>query len=301
MFHANVKLLGVLAIIFLTSSYVSLAAANPLSFATPTPTPTDTPTPTPKPEPKIYPTLEMYCRTTASASNLKVEVTGKLAYNKSAIPNAPVYIGYSADLGSGWENFTLVQTDADGTYEGVWTPNATGNYLLCAQWMGNDTLHWINATVNLALTHISAGNAFSVTSNSTISNLNFNSENRELSFITNGTSGTTGYAYVCLPKDLDVDIQTLQVNMDGQSVTFTSESTDDVWVISCVYTQSAHVFSIQLPVAMQVLSPAITPWVLIVIGIAVLIVVIVIVAVVRRRRKTAAMVAEILKQNRPVY
>ena len=219
----------------------------PFPFTTPTPTPTatpePTPTPTPKPEPSAKPTLEINCVSTAAASNLKVEVTGTLAYNKTGIPGAAIYVGYSPDSGNRWENFSLVQTGANGGFEAVWTPNATGNYLVSARWAGNDSLHWMNATVNLAAIADSAGNEFSVESNSTISNFNYNSETQELNFNTNGTLGSTGYAQVCIPKTLVSDILTLDVNIDGRTIAFTGKSQDDVWVISCVYTQSEHAFT----------------------------------------------------------
>ena len=139
---------------------------------------------------------------------------------------------------------------------------------------------------------------FSVVSNSTLSNFAYNSETQELSFNTNGTSAT-GYAYACIPKTLVSDTQTLKVNIDGNPIAFTSESQEDVWVISCVYTQSEHAFTVQIPLV-EALSPATTPWIAIVIVIAVLIALVAIAVVIRRRRRTAATVAAILKETRPV-
>jgi hypothetical protein len=317
----NIKLLGLVAIVILVSSYVSLAESSvlpathndgrdytpladdfPFPTSTPSSTPeqTVTPVPTPRPEPTAKPTLEIYCTSTAAASNLKVEVTGTLSYNKSAISDAPIYFSYSADFGNKWENFSLVQTRSDGGFGTVWVPNATGNYLICAQWEGNSTLRWMNATVNLALTPDSAGNIFSVVTNSTISSLAYNSAAQILSFNTNGTASTTAYVHACIPKTLLSDAQTLEVTMDGKPIAFTSKSQDDVWVISCVYTQSEHAFTMQIPL-MQTLSPATTPWIAIIIVIAVLIALATIAVVIRRRRRTAATVAAILKQNRPLH
>ena len=96
--------------------------------------------------------------------------------------------------------------------------------MLKAYWDGNNTLHWLNSTVNLALIPDSAGNVFSVVSNSTVSNFAYNSTTQELSFNTNGTSSTTGYANICIPKALVDDIQTLQVSKDGQPIAFGIES-----------------------------------------------------------------------------
>jgi hypothetical protein len=277
---------------------------NPFPFPTITPTPTATPVPTvtpvptPRPEPSARPTLELYCRSTATVSTLQVDVTGTLTYNKTGIPNAAMYIGYSADGGDKWENFELVKTDAAGDFGATWIPNATGNYLMCAQWEGNLTLHWINATISLALTPDSAGNVFSVISNSTLADLTYDSETQELSFITNGTS-STGYVYACIPKALLSNIQALQVNIDGKSIAFGSESQNDVWIVSCVYAQSEHIFTIQIPF-MQALDSDTIPWnvIAIVLVIVVLIVILAIAVIIRRRHRTAALVASILKQNR---
>jgi hypothetical protein len=211
-----------------------------------------------------------------------------------------MYIGYSADGGANWQNFELVKTNTAGGFGATWIPNATGNYILCAQWDGNTTLHWINATINLALTPDSGGNVFSVVSNSTVSNFTYNSETQELSFITNGTTNTMGYAYMCIPKNLVSAIQTLQVNLDGKPIAFGSESQDDVWVISCIYEQSEHTFTIQLPF-MEALTSEEMPWnvIIIIVVVASLIVTIGVANIVRRKRRTAAIVESILKQNNP--
>ena len=321
----NPKLLASLAMVLILASCISIAGSSalpvahnggltytpmatglPFPFSTPTPTPsptpepTVTPVPTPKPEPTAKPTMEIYCKSTAAQSNLKVEVTGTLTYNKTGIPAATIYIGYSADSGNNWQNFTLVQTQTNGGFAAIWTPNATGNYLVTANWEGNTTLHWVNATANLALTPDSAGNLFSVVSNSTVTDFAYNSTTQQVSFNTNGTKGTTGYVYACIPKTLVSDSQTLEVTVDGKSVAFTSESHDDVWVISCTYSQSEHTFMIQIP-SMPVVSPAATPWITVVAVIVVLVVLVGLVVVIRRRRRTAATVAAILKQNRPMH
>jgi hypothetical protein len=320
----NVKLIGLLVAILIISSCISIASSTlpftsngnvsytplasnspfPFPTSTPIPTPTPEPTatsiPTPRPEPSTWPTLTIQCTTTPPESNLKAQVSGTLSYNKTGIPNAAIYVGFSVDCGRNWTDFSLVQTCSDGTFDTLWTPNATGNYMLKAYWDGNNTLHWLNSTVNLALIPDSAGNVFSVVSNSTVTNFAYNSATQELSFNTNGTSSTTGYANICIPKALVGDIKTLQVSKDGQPIAFATESTDDVWVISCVYAQSEHAFLTQIPF-MQMLSPTTYPWIAIVITIAALIAVVAILVVVRRRRKTAATVASILKQNRPMH
>jgi len=286
---------------------VEAMADNPFQFedSTPPPTspsqPTSTPEPTPRPEPSAWPTLEMSVTTSASASNPKVEISGSLTYNNSGIESAPIYAAFSADGGSTWQNFSLVQTKADGSFSTVWMPNSTGNYLLSAQWDGNLTLHWLTTTLSLALTPDTDGNQFSVVSNSSIADLTYDSATRQLSFVTNTTTESAGHLYITVPKTLVGDANMLQLKIDGTQHTFSSESRGDVWVVSCLYPQSEHLFTVHIPQE-TVFTPSETPWVAIV-GVLVIVVAVVLVLLVvfRRRRRTAAVVAEILKSDRPVY
>ncbi|MGD6807216.1 MAG: hypothetical protein ACQCN4_09690 [Candidatus Bathyarchaeia archaeon] len=316
------KMLSLIIIAFLISSSVIVSSTVSLANAeiaptaylasvfqfmfptpTPTPTPEPTPTPTPKPEPTIWPILDIRCTTSASQSNVKVQVSGTLSYNQTAIPNAPIYIGYcSAINGTNWQNITLVPTRSDGTFGVVWLPpNATDNYILNAHWGGNDTLHWLDAKVNLSLLADSSGNEFSVASNSTIYGFNYDPASQILSFNTNGTTGTAGYMYASIPKALVSDIQSVQVTKDGQTVSYGKESNEDTWVISCVYSQSEHAFVVKIPFA-DAITPESIPWtVIVVIAAIVILALVVVVVVVRRRRKMAATVASILKESRPSY
>ncbi len=89
----------------------------------------------------------------------------------------------------------------------------------------------------------------------------------------------------------------LAMEMDGENLAFDSQSLDDIWVISCVYTQSEHAFTVQIPFA-EVLSQDQTSWLTIITIIIIGVVVIGVVLVVRRKRRTAAVVAAILKEKR---
>ena len=274
-------------------------------FATPTPTPTappdPTPTPTPKPEPTAWPALDIKVISSAQATNLKVHVIGTLTYNNIAIPNASVYVGYSADDGVNWQNFSWVQTRNDGTYGTVWLPNDIGNYKINAHWEGNDTLHWLDATADLALTSDSDGNEFSAVSNSTISNLSYNTATQKLAFNVNGTS-ETGYVYLTIPKSLVSSTHIVEVRVDGTPIEFATESQNDVWVLFCTYGEGEYSFIVQVPFV-DSFSPDDTPWTLIyaVVVVAVLVIVVAVLLAVRRRRRTASTVAAILKENRPTY
>lgn len=80
-------------------------------------------------------------------------------------------------------------------------PTATGAYTIKVSWQGNKDVAGAEATVNLAVT-TEGKYVFSVISNSTISELTFDSPSKVLGFTVNGTSGTTGYANITIAKEI---------------------------------------------------------------------------------------------------
>jgi hypothetical protein len=81
---------------------------------------------------------------------------------------------------------------------------------------------------------------FSVISNSTISELTFNSTSKTLTFTVNGTTGTTGYTNVTIAKTLIKDISELKIYLDGNQINYTTTSTEYTWVIHITYHHSTH-------------------------------------------------------------
>ena len=207
------------------------------------------PEPAPDSTPITGPTIDISCKGTATTTGLKVEITGKLSYNEIAVLGEPLLISYSVTGGSSWENLTRVNTGPDGEFSAVWTPPATGNYLIKAWWEGNATCDCFVECVNLALTPYSEQSIFSLTSNSTITEFAFNSTSKKLSFTASGPSDTTGYATVYIPKSLINEILDITVYLDGNQITYNSESQTDSWVLSFTYAHSAHKVVIDLSAA----------------------------------------------------
>ena len=81
---------------------------------------------------------------------------------------------------------------------------------------------------------------FSIVSNSTISQLAFNSASQELSFTASGPSGTTGFANVTISKTLISDISALQVYLDGSKISYTVTNFPTSWLIYITYHHSTH-------------------------------------------------------------
>jgi len=112
--------------------------------------------------------------------------------------------------------------------------------------------------VNFALEPCETQSAFSVTSNSTLSALTFDSASRELSFSVSGDSGTTGYVNVNIPKSLVSDVSGLKVYLDSTQIDYTAQSQGDSWLLYLTYHHSSHSVMISLASASSP-SPSLTP------------------------------------------
>jgi len=178
----------------------------------------------------------------------KVNVVGRLSYDGgSGIPNAPVELYYSGTGGESWNFITSTTTNPDGSYSMTWFTMYTGNYNFKAVYTGDENSRIIGdeAVVNLIITDIEE-QIFSVSSNSTVSNLVFNSTAREITFNVTGTSGTTGYLDIFLSKNLVPDTNDLIIYFDGVEMSYEVLSVDDVWFIHLTYDHSTHTLKIVL-------------------------------------------------------
>ena len=217
------------------------------SQPTPTPAPTQTPTPTPTPSPnKPTPTIDVSCQSTSTANGFRVEINGILSGNGTWLANKAVQLYYSNDGGKSWVSLTLVNTGNDGKFNAVWMSPVSGIFLVKAVCEGNTEYNQASTTVNFAVTPAPEQNVFSITSNSTITQLAFNSETKELSFNATGPSGTKGYFSINIPKTLINDISGLKVYLDGSEVTFSSEQQTDLWIITFSYSHSTHTIVMDL-------------------------------------------------------
>ena len=201
-----------------------------------------------EPEPALTPTptLTVSCKSYTASSNFRVEISGSLTYNGTGLQGLPVLFSYSVDEGKSWNQLTLVSTDGNGDFLAVWLPYVTGNFLLKAEYLGDDNYSETSTVVNFAVSPFGERNVFSVTSNSTISALAFNATSGELGFTVNGPSGTTGYVNVYVPKALISDAANLKVLLDGNTLSFNAESFADSWFISFTYPHSNHEVTLEM-------------------------------------------------------
>jgi hypothetical protein len=134
-------------------------------------------------------------------------------------------------------------------------PTASGYFILKAEWAGNSTFLLADATITLSVLPYADQYVFSVESNSTISNLVFNSQTNQLSFNASGPSGTTGYTKVTVAKSLVPNITGLQVTLDGKPYDYTVLNATNSWILTFIYHHSSHMIVINLPTAVPEFSP----------------------------------------------
>jgi parallel beta-helix repeat protein len=221
--------------------------------------------------------LTVSLSSSTSYVGFKVEINGNLTYNEVGLSGTPILIFYSVTGGESWNEITLINTTSNGSYSAVWMPSATGNYLVRATWSGNATYPETTAIINLAVIPFKEQNVFSVTSNSTVSELAFNSTSRELSFTVTGPSGTTGYVNIYIAKTLIDNIADVKVYLDGDQLNYTATSLDDSWLLHFTYLHSTHKVTISLgsisaPFIETTFGKAIIYGVLIIIAISILII-----------------------------
>jgi hypothetical protein len=232
-----------------TPSQSPTPTQTPQSSTTPAPTQNPTPTVTPAPtqtatlEPsKPIPTINVKCKSTSTDNGFKVEINGLVTVSDSALSNKAVQLYYSKDGGINWESLTQVTTGSDGRFNAVWISAASGVFMLKAECAPNTEYNQATATISFAIEPSSetSENVFTMTSNSTISQLRFDSETSEFRFAASGKTNTHGYVTVNIPKTLINNIANLKVFLDGNAVTFTSSEETDSWTITIAYTHSTH-------------------------------------------------------------
>ena len=94
--------------------------------------------------------------------------------------------------------------------------------------------------VNYSATTSTEESILSVTSNSTVTSLAYNSTTNELSFTVSGPTGTTGYAEIFIPKTLLQNLNALTISFDGNLINYTSSAVKDFWILHFVYSHSTH-------------------------------------------------------------
>ncbi len=116
------------------------------------------------------------------------------------------------------------------------------------EWAGNATHSETNNTTTLSSLVYNNQYVFSVESNSTISELGFNTTDWTLGFTATGLNGTTGCVKVTVAKSLVGNPSDIRVLLDGEQQEFSVASIDDSWLLSFTYQHSTHQVAVDLDV-----------------------------------------------------
>ena len=177
----------------------------------------------------------------------KVKISGRLADAYGfGISGANLLATYAIGGGSP-KDIASFNTTANGNYYVEWVPTSkSGNYSLKVAWEGNEDFERTEASINLAVAPMEEQYVFSVISNSTITEIAFNSTSKVLNFTLEGPSGTTGYTNVTIAKDLIAEATGLKIYLDGNQTEYTVTSSDTVWLLHFTYQHSTHQVAISL-------------------------------------------------------
>lgn len=189
---------------------------------------------------------------TSSPSTLvgyKVNLTGTLSdIYGSGLESETVVLYYTFSGIDTWIPITSGVTDSLGRYHAVWIPPATGYFTIKVEWIGNTTHVGINNTTTLSSLTYDDQYVFAVESNSTISELAFNTTNWLLSFTATGPNCTEGYVKVTVAKNLVFNTINIRVYLNDEQSEYSITSTDDSWLVTFDYTHSTHQVVIDLDV-----------------------------------------------------
>ena len=178
--------------------------------------------------------------TFTSYLGFKVQIEGNVSWKDTGISSILVHLSYSVTLGTSWTDISLVSTGLKGEFAADWLPAATGDYIVKANWGGNLTFPAATTMVNLAVEPYENEYVFTVESNSTISDLEFNTNNRKLGFSVSGENGTIGYTRVTIAKSLVYDPSMLKLRLDGLEYNHTVADLGNAWVLEFTYAHSIH-------------------------------------------------------------
>jgi PQQ-like domain len=204
--------------------------------------------------------LSLSLNSQTSLLGFNVNLNGILKENGTPIGKAQILLSFSVTGGQTWNDITAVTTAADGSYNAVWLPAATGTFLVKASYQGVYPYQSSQTSISLSVAPYNNQYVFAVSSNSTVSALVFDSSTNTLNFTVSGQSGTTGFVDMQIAKSLVANIANLKINLDGNNLDYTATSTLDSWLLHYSYSHSTHSITVNLgATATPTPSPTSTP------------------------------------------
>ena len=201
---------------------------------------------------KIPTSISILTNCTSSLNGFKVEVKGRLLdFYGTRLGSKTIVFSYTFAGIEIWTPIASATTDYWGDYHLTWFPPATGYFMLRAEWIGNSTHFGTSNTIAVSTIPYDQY-VFAVESNSTVTDLAYDSTANKLSFVVDGENGTTGYTRVTIAKSLAPDITKLKVRIDKIEYDYTVTEMTDSWILTFTYNHSTHQVEVdfnQAPIA----------------------------------------------------
>jgi hypothetical protein len=167
------------------------------------------------------------------------QITGSLIANNTGVPLANMTFAFRSISESNLHQIATITTDSNGHFAVDWQPPAPGSYVINATYYGSESYGPEFDGINVLVTGDET-QAFSFESNSTVTGIEFNSDNSELNLYVTGQSGTTGFVDLYVSKSLFENVSAIQAYIDDNPVSYTVTSTEDSWILHFYYHQSSH-------------------------------------------------------------
>ncbi|MCW4019040.1 MAG: hypothetical protein NWF00_10255 [Candidatus Bathyarchaeota archaeon] len=219
------------------------ATSTPTSTQTPVPNATSTPTPTPTPAPNVTstPTPTPTPTPSSTPSPTPTPVPTQTPTPTPTPTSTPAATPTATPTPSSVVTLTPTSTPTH-TPAPTSTPTPALTFTPTSTSLPNEDT-----------------NVFFVESNSTVSELVFNSTSSELCFTVSGPSGTTGYVELTIAKTLVPKIEDIRVYLDGDQLYYEAVSKDNSWLLKFNYQHSIHQVTVDLA-ANSVEAPSANNW-----------------------------------------
>jgi hypothetical protein len=205
--------------------------------------------------------IEVSTSVASTQLGLTVDFNGILTTTAGEpVQGKSVVFSYQVPGVPSWNAITSVTTDVAGAFSGSWLPTATGNFIVKAEWRGDDAYSGASDVRNISVTRAAGQNLVFVESNSTLSYLSFNSTGNEVSFTVSRPSGTAGYVRFFVSKALMGNSTEFKAYMDGNEATFTMTEQGDMMILYFEYHHSTHIFTITQAASSTI--PEFSSWIL---------------------------------------
>lgn len=214
-------------------------------------------------DPFVAPTLlSISTNSLSTQAGSTVNIVGTLTdLDGTPLQNRSIVLYDTFPGGNGWIPIVSDTTSENGEYVFQWINSAAGSFTLKVEYDGENSYDGVSNTTTLSFLPYESQQVFIVESNSTVSELAFNTTSEELSFTVKGDLGTTGFVKATIARNLISNGADVKVYLDGNQLNYTLTQTDESWILLFEYSHSTHDVAVYMGTNLpsQTITPAPSP------------------------------------------